>query len=80
MARIGVEPTLSNVKEALTQMGHEVIDLHTEDDASSCDFAIISGVDENMMGIANVTTPGSVINAQGASTDEVCQMVEEKLQ
>lgn len=80
MARIGVEPTLSNVKEALTQMGHEVIDLNNENDAKNCDFAVISGVDENMLGIANIVTPGSVINAQGASTEEVRQMVEERLQ
>lgn len=80
MARIGVEPTLSNVKEALIEMGHEVIDLHNESDASNCDYAVITGLDENMMGIANVVTPGSVINAQGATTDEVCQMIEERIQ
>jgi len=80
MARIGVAPNLTNVKEALTEMGHEIIDIHNENDAKNCDYAVISGVDENMMGIADVTTPGSVINAQGASTDEVCQMIEEKLQ
>jgi len=80
MARIGVEPSLTNVKDALTDMGHEVVDLHNEEDASNCDYAVISGVDENMMGMANVIAEGSVINAQGASTDEVCQMIEERLQ
>lgn len=79
MARIGVEPTLSNVKEALIRMGHEVIDFHSEDDASNCDFAIISGQDQDIMGIADVTMSGSVINAQGSNTSEVCQMVNERL-
>src|SRR5699024_6064401 len=51
MARIGVEPSLTNVKDALTDMGHEVVDLHNEEDATNCDYAVISGVDENMMGI-----------------------------
>ena len=79
MARIGVEPSLSNVKEALTRIGHEVVDLHSEEDAANCDFSIISGQDQNMMGIANVVTSGSVINAQGSTTDEVCQMLNERL-
>jgi len=79
MARIGVEPSLSNVKEALMRIGHEVIDLHSEQDASQCDFCIISGQDKNMMGIANMSTSGTVINAQGANTNEVCQMVNERL-
>lgn len=79
MARIGVEQSLSNVKEALTSMGHEVIDLRTESDAEKCEFAVISGQDKDMMGIANIITAGSVINAQGATTDEICQMVNEKV-
>jgi len=79
MARIGVEPSLSNVKEALERVGHEVIDLHSEQDAQNCEFAVISGQDKDMMGIANVITSGSVINAQGATTNEVCQMVNERI-
>lgn len=78
MARIGVEPSLSHVKEALITMGHDVVDLQNEADASHCELAIISGQDKDMMGISNVITSGSVINAQGANTNEVCQMVNEK--
>ena len=80
MARIGVEPSLSNVKEALTTMGHEVIDLHNEEDASNCVFAVISGQDKDMMGISNVITEGSVINAQGIDATEVCQKIDDKIQ
>ena len=80
MARIGVEPSLSNVKEALTEMGHEVIDLHNEEDASYCELAVISGQDKDMMGISNIITEGSVINAQGINANEVCQMVDERIQ
>jgi len=78
MARIGVEPALSNVKEALQQMGHDVVDLHSEDDATNCDACVISGTDKDMMGIANVVIAGPVINAEGSTTDEVVQMVEER--
>lgn len=79
MARIGVEPSLTNIKDALMRIGHEVVDLHSDADAKQCDFCIISGQDKNMMGIANMSTSGSVINAQGATTNEVCQMLNERL-
>jgi hypothetical protein len=61
-------------------MGHEVIDLHNEADASNCELAVISGQDKDMMGISNVITQGSVINAQGANINQVCQMVNEKIE
>ncbi|MBO1004201.1 YkuS family protein [Pseudogracilibacillus auburnensis] len=79
MARIGVEPALSNIKSALTEMGHDVVDLRSENDARHCDCCIISGTDKNMMGIADIVIEGPVINADGATTDEVCQMVSERL-
>ncbi|HLR68086.1 YkuS family protein [Virgibacillus alimentarius] len=79
MARIGVEPALSDVKEALMEMGHEVVDLRSEDDVQYCDCCIISGQDKDVMGISNVTIAGPVINAQGQNLEEVCQAVSEKL-
>lgn len=78
MARIGVEQGLDNVKEALREMGHEVVDVHSEDDAAGCDSVIISGTDKDIMGIADVAIEGSVINADGATTDQICQMVRDR--
>ncbi|PAV29851.1 hypothetical protein CIL05_08195 [Virgibacillus profundi] len=79
MARIGVESTLTDVKEALMELGHEVVDLHSEDDAAYCDCCIISGQDKDMMGISNTIIAGPVINAQGYNAEDVCQMVNQKL-
>mgnify|MGYP001237742705 FL=1 len=79
MARIGVEPGLTNVKEALQEMGHEVVDVRSEEDAAGCDSVIISGMDQNMMGISDTFTEGPVINAEGASVEEVCQLVNNRL-
>ncbi|HLR03090.1 MAG TPA: YkuS family protein [Virgibacillus sp.] len=79
MARIGVEPALSNVKQALEEQGHEVVDVHSEDDVHGCDSIIISGTDKDMMGIADVAIEGSVINAQGSTTDDICQTVNNRL-
>lgn len=79
MARIGVEESLSNVKEALMEMGHEVVDLRSGEDAAYCDCCIISGQDKDVMGITEAAIAGSVINAQGMSAEDVCQMVNHKL-
>ncbi len=79
MARIGVETALTDVKQALTEMGHEIIDLRSESDAANCDCCIITGEDKNMMGIANAEIEGPVINAQGQNAEEVAHMVSEKL-
>lgn len=79
MARIGVEPALTNVKEALQAQGHEVVDVRSENDAQGCDSVIISGTDKDMMGIADVVIEGPVISAEGSTTDEICEMVDARL-
>ncbi len=79
VARIGVEPQLTAVKEALMEMGHEVIDLRSEEDVDYCDCCIISGLDKNLMGISHTFLAGPVINAQGQDTNEIVQQVNERL-
>lgn len=80
MAKIGVEQSLTNVSEALQNNGYEVVTLKQESDAKNCDVCVITGQDENMMGIQNTITEGSIINASGLSAEEVCQEVETRLQ
>ncbi|WP_156290485.1 YkuS family protein [Oceanobacillus salinisoli] len=79
MARIGVEGTLTDVKAALMEMGHEVVDLRTEEDVNGCDCCIISGQDKDVMGMADTSTDASVINAHGFEAQDIVQMVNEKL-
>lgn len=79
MARIGVEQSLTQVKEALMEMGHEIIDLRTEEDARQCDCCVVSGMDNNVIGMQDTVSEGQVINAQGYSAEEITQMVNERL-
>lgn len=79
MARIGVEDSLSDVKESLMEMGHEVVDLHSEDDTAYCDCCVITGQDKNVMGMSTASIAGPVINAEGYNAENICQMVNEKL-
>ncbi|MFZ3588128.1 YkuS family protein [Bacillus sp. DJP31] len=79
MARIGVEQSLSDVRQALQEKGYDVVDLRNEEDAKGCDCCVVTGQDSNVMGIANTVTAGSVIKASGYTADEICQQVEGRL-
>ncbi|WP_100399524.1 YkuS family protein [Bacillus sp. FJAT-44742] len=79
MARIGVEESLTDVQQQLQEFGHEVVTLRQQQDAKGCDCCVITGQDENMMDIQQTAMEGSVINAHGFSSNEVCSQVEEKL-
>jgi hypothetical protein len=79
MAKIAVEQSLTNVSEALKGKGYDVITLKTENDAKGVDCCVVTGQDVNVMGIQDVVTQGSVIDARGLSADEVCQEVEERI-
>jgi len=74
MARIGIEQSLSDIKQTLQNQGHEVFDLN-QSNAADCDYCVISGQDKNMMGITETVTNASVINAQGMTAQEVAQQI-----
>ncbi|WP_413379935.1 YkuS family protein [Alkalihalobacillus sp. 1P02AB] len=79
MARIGVEQTLTDVQQELQAKGYDIVQLNNEQDAQGCDCCVISGQDQNVMGIQTAVTQGSVINADGMTAQEVCQQVEQKI-
>lgn len=79
MAKIGVEPSLTNVQVALKERGYEVVPLRQEADAKGCDCCVVTGQDANVMGIQNAVTRGAVIDASGLTAEEVCQKVEERI-
>lgn len=80
MPKIGVEESLSQVQHELQAKGYEVVTLKNEQDAKGCDCCVITGLDENIMGIQNAVTKGAVINASGRTVEEICNQVEQKLQ
>jgi len=78
MAKIAVEDSLSSIKDALQNKGHEVVGL--SENVDGCAACVISGEDKNVMGIADRATSAAVINAQGMTADEVCRRVDESVQ
>jgi hypothetical protein len=80
MARkVGVEGSLTDVQQALQEKGYEIVQLRQENDASSCDCCVVTGLDSNVMGMADTVTAGSVIEANGLTADQICQEVENRL-
>ncbi|ERI05564.1 YkuS family protein [Aneurinibacillus aneurinilyticus] len=74
MAKIGVENTLGDIKQYLESQGHQVVAMD-EGNIQNCDCCVISGQDQNMMGIADVVTKAPVINADGMTAEEVLEAV-----
>ncbi|WP_407268165.1 YkuS family protein [Radiobacillus sp. PE A8.2] len=79
MTRIGVEGTLSDVRSALQEKGYDIVELKQEQDAQGCDCCVISGQDQNVMGMATASIDGPVINASGMNAEQICQEVENRV-
>jgi hypothetical protein len=79
MSRIGVEQSLTNVQEALRAKGYDIVELQQESDAQGLDCCVITGLDKDVLGIADTSFKGSVIDAHGLTADEICQQVDEKI-
>jgi len=75
---IAVEETLTPVAEALRGEGYSVVGLR-EADLREAEAVVVSGQDDNVMGIQDRATPVPVINAEGRRADEVVREVEERL-
>lgn len=74
--RIMVEDGLSQIEAALRQEGYEVVD---PEDGSNVDAMVITGMDENLMGITDTLTTGVVIDASGLDANEVLNELERRL-
>jgi hypothetical protein len=77
MARIAVEGSLQNVKEALQRNGYDVVALEGGN-VPACDCCVITGQDENVMGVADRATEVNVINATGLTEEQILQEVNER--
>jgi len=75
--RIAVEDGLTQIEDALRQEGYQVV--NPDEDGSDVDAAVISGMDENFMGITDTLTTGVVIDASGLNAYEVLTELERRL-
>ncbi|MBM7855807.1 hypothetical protein JOC37_002227 [Desulfohalotomaculum tongense] len=75
--KIAVEDNLTDVKQALQQRGYQVVSPQQGQDAAAM---VITGMDENIMGMMGITSSAPVIEARGLTTGEILQKIENKLQ
>ncbi|MFZ7102963.1 MAG: YkuS family protein [Peptococcaceae bacterium] len=74
--QIAVEPGLKNITQALQTAGYQVVDLEKGQNRNNVQCIVISGGDENMLGIQTTLTKAPVINAEGLTVEEVLQRVQ----
>lgn len=49
-------------------------------DAQGCDCCVVTGLDNNVQGIADTVTQAPVITASGMTAEEICSEVESRIQ
>lgn len=78
--RIAVEGNLENVKHMLITQGYEVSTIgENRNDLENFDAIVISGQDQNLMGITETYTRVPVIDATGKSPEQVYDQLKERL-
>lgn len=80
MPRIAVEGNLHNVQKALKNSGFDVITLESSQELANCDCCVISGVDQNMMGVETTTSNIPVISAEGMNEQQIVDKVRSRTQ
>jgi len=75
--RIAIEEGLSNIEEILRKEGYDVREL--DDGGAQADAVIITGMNDDLAGYANVLTDGIVIDASGRQPEEILYELEKHL-
>jgi hypothetical protein len=77
---VAVETGLKPVKSFLEQQGCQVVDMTSASSCKGAACAVLTGGDQNLMGIETVEVDVPVINADGMSPEQVYQRVQNYLQ
>jgi hypothetical protein len=75
---IAVSAELAHLKEFLTGRGHNVVPPH-EDNLAKADAVILSGMEQNTLGIHDTTTRVPVLDARGKNPEELLSEVEHRV-
>lgn len=84
MKNIGVQKELSTVRDYLKNNGYSVYEVDTTNITSSTtlksfDALVVSGVNDNVMGIDDTVTKIPVINADGLTPSDVKDQLDRNL-
>jgi len=80
--KVAVEQSLTQVKDFLAQKGYSVdsISFGREYTRSldEYDAVVVTGINENFLGVQNISTNASIINAKGLTAEQVYSQIENK--
>lgn len=76
--RIAVSETLSNISQYLMNQGYDVITFNQNIPNQQIDAAILSGENENLMGMME-EGKFPIINAEGLTADEIIQQLQNRI-
>ncbi|MCT4596077.1 MAG: YkuS family protein [Anaeromicrobium sp.] len=72
MKRVGVEKSLQNVKNFLSNEGYDVVELQNDSsDIRNLDAVIVTGQKNNFLGMQDTATKASVISADGRTPEDI---------
>jgi hypothetical protein len=66
---VAVEDGLDNIREMLEDEGYRVVEL--DEQSKKADAIVLTGMDEDLMGIADMETEGFVVDASGRQPEEI---------
>ncbi len=79
--RVAVEQTLTNVGQFLSEKGYEIASLdplsESKAELHNVSAVVISGQDENLLGMEDLQTRTPVIDARGMTAEEVYERLQE---
>lgn len=78
---IALEKKLNNFKGHLENAGFKTIEFNMNSNTGwqNADLVVLSGMNENLMGMQDIQTGVPVINATGLSPDDIVQKAMERL-
>jgi galactitol-specific phosphotransferase system IIB component len=76
--KIAIEPTLSNVKSYLSEIGYTVesMNVNGTDNLTGYDAIVVTSLSKNLAGINDTNTKAAVINADGLTPQEVASQLD----
>ncbi|WP_282432494.1 YkuS family protein [Pelotomaculum schinkii] len=73
---MAVEDGLSNIKNALERVGYKVV---SPDTGGKIDATIVTGMDDNMMGMQDIKERSIVLEAAGKTEDQIIDELRNRL-
>lgn len=81
--KIAVEQSLTPVKDFLAQKGYTVesVDFNKEFTRGMDKYyaVVITGVNENFLGVEDINTKAAIINAKGLTAEQIYTQIEQKV-